>query len=393
MSTNTVSKLAYTPQLESNSYTWRQNDYDYDPETLTLYIGGSRGAQQGVHKFVLGATPTASFMPLDPSYFVTVVNDRPVGVDVPGQYGILWGMTDYDPATKAFYGNCIWNLDYGKPGDMGENTKFGLIKFNFNGAKFVFTKFIEVGFDNFISNLTFDPALGKFFAERSISDTKIELVAVDLSGDIFSLGTAVANVFNGTNDSDFYLALGGNDVVLGLGGNDKLDGGVGNDRVVGGLGADQVVGGVGNDVVVGAASNDGLSGGTGNDLVIGGAGRDLAAGGAGSDTFDFNALSEMGSTAPVRDVIRDFQPGVDHIDVSTVDANGSAAGSTAFKFLAAKGAAFTGVKGQLHWFQQNPAGTANDKTIVEGDINGDKVADFQIELTGLKILTAGDFIL
>ncbi len=31
--------------------------------------------------------------------------------------------------------------------------------------------------------------------------------------------------------------------------------------------------------------------------------------------------------------------------------------------------------------------------MVEGDINGDKVADFQIELTGLKALTKGDFIL
>ncbi len=30
---------------------------------------------------------------------------------------------------------------------------------------------------------------------------------------------------------------------------------------------------------------------------------------------------------------------------------------------------------------------------VEGDINGDKKADFQIELTELKVLTSGDFVL
>ena len=41
----------------------------------------------------------------------------------------------------------------------------------------------------------------------------------------------------------------------------------------------------------------------------------------------------------------------------------------------------------------NPAGTANDKTIIYGDINGDARADFQIELTGLKTLTVSDFIL
>ena len=51
------------------------------------------------------------------------------------------------------------------------------------------------------------------------------------------------------------------------------------------------------------------------------------------------------------------------------------------------------MKGQLRWFQENLAGTVNDKTIVQGDVNGDKVADFQIQLTGLKVLTAADFFL
>ena len=69
------------------------------------------------------------------------------------------------------------------------------------------------------------------------------------------------------------------------------------------------------------------------------------------------------------------------------------AGNGKFAFLAAKGAPFTGVHGQVHWFQQNLAGTANDKTIVEGDINGDKHADFAIELKGLIALSAGDFVL
>ena len=57
------------------------------------------------------------------------------------------------------------------------------------------------------------------------------------------------------------------------------------------------------------------------------------------------------------------------------------------------GAAFTGAKGQLRWSQQNSANNAIDKTIVEGDIDGNKVADFQIVLTGLKALTSADLIL
>ena len=39
--------------------------------------------------------------------------------------------------------------------------------------------------------------------------------------------------------------------------------------------------------------------------------------------------------------------------------------------------AFSGAKGELHYKFEGPA-----KTIVEGDVNGDKKTDFQIELTG-----------
>jgi serralysin len=84
---------------------------------------------------------------------------------------------------------------------------------------------------------------------------------------------------------------------------------------------------------------------------------------------------------------------VDDIDLATIDANGSASGNAAFRFLATEGAAFTGVAGQLHWFQVNAPGTANDRTIIEGDTDGNRVADFQIQLTGLKTLTAEDFVL
>ena len=115
-------------------------------------------------------------------------------------------------------------------------------------------------------------------------------------------------------------------------------------------------------------------------------------GGAGADDFDFNRVAEIGKGA-TRDIIRDFAHLVDDIDLSTIDANGAAPGNTAFSFLALKGDQFNGVAGELRWFQSNPAGTANDRTIIEGDINGNRVADFQIELTGLKTLTAADFVL
>jgi hypothetical protein len=75
------------------------------------------------------------------------------------------------------------------------------------------------------------------------------------------------------------------------------------------------------------------------------------------------------------------------------DARTTVGGNQAFAFLANKDAAFTGNAGELRWFQQNVSGTASDKTIIEGDINGDGTRDFQIQLTGLKTLTSADFFL
>lgn len=180
--------------------------------------------------------------------------------------------------------------------------------------------------------------------------------------------------------------------AVGGSGSDKISGNAVANKLSGNAGNDIINGLVGSDVILGGLGNDTLNGGTENDILTGGTGRDIMTGGAGADDFDFNSVAEIGKAA-TRDVIKDFAHLQDDIDLSTIDANGSVAGSAAFKFLSLKGAAFTGVKGQLHWLQINATGTASDKTIIEGDINGDRKADFQIELTGLKALTAADFIL
>jgi Ca2+-binding RTX toxin-like protein len=256
-------------------------------------------------------------------------------------------------------------------------------------------------------------------------------------------GNGAVNVLRGGLGNDSLNGGAGNDVLDGAAGNDLLDGGVGNDRLNGGAGNDTFVinsardvltdaagidlvrstfsktlatrfenltlvgtasvngtgnaaaniitGNTGNNKLFGLAGNDTLSGGARNDILTGGTGKDTMTGGAGADDFDFNSVAEIGRGAS-RDVIKDFAHLVDDIDLATIDANGSARGH-AFSFLTTKGAAFTGTAGELRWFQQNLAGSANDRTIVEGDINGNRVADFQIQLTGLKTLTAGDFIL
>ncbi len=98
----------------------------------------------------------------------------------------------------------------------------------------------------------------------------------------------------------------------------------------------------------------------------------------------FQATSEFRGLN--RDVITDFTPGQDKIDLSAIDANTSLSGNQEFTFLAANGASFTGKAGELAWR------TESGKTIIQADTNGDKWADLEIELTGAKTLKASDFI-
>ena len=64
----------------------------------------------------------------------------------------------------------------------------------------------------------------------------------------------------------------------------------------------------------------------------------------------------------------------------------------AFQFIG--DAAFTGAAGQLRYETVDLAGTAGDYTKILGDVNGDKVADFEIILLGNSAtLHSTDFIL
>ena len=51
------------------------------------------------------------------------------------------------------------------------------------------------------------------------------------------------------------------------------------------------------------------------------------------------------------------------------------------------------IAGKLLDSQSNATGTANDKVIISGDVNGEGTTDFQIELIALISLTEGDFVL
>jgi subtilisin family serine protease len=145
-------------------------------------------------------------------------------------------------------------------------------------------------------------------------------------------------------------------------------------------GIEDVFSGDGNDRLTGNGAANALSGGRG---------KDVLAGGKGGDSFIYHVVTDS-LAGKKHDLIKDFTKG-DHIDLSGIDTSDTA-GDQGFRFL-----------GSNHLDGKHPAeldfdvidkkGSAHDATMVFADLDGDKHADFQIELSGLHTLAKGDFIL
>jgi serralysin len=160
---------------------------------------------------------------------------------------------------------------------------------------------------------------------------------------------------------------------------EKAIGGAGSDTMTGNQAANTLSGKAGIDRLNGGDGNDYLDGGTGNDFLTGGLGRDVLIGGLGADRFTFKAIGES-PRGSVRDVLYFKRLEGDRINLAAVDADtDGTAGNQAFGFIA--GSAFSGVDGQLRF-----AGG-----ILQGDVNGDRIADIEIRVVGT--LLGGDLIL
>jgi len=163
--------------------------------------------------------------------------------------------------------------------------------------------------------------------------------------------------------------------------------GNGLDNALTGNGADNVLNGMdGNDTLIGGWGRDTLLGGLGDDIMDGGGGQDRLIGGAGNDIFVFSATSDSSafSAFSLPDVITDFEPGFDQIDLSAIDA---VLGGVNDAFLWGGNTVAT-VAHSVTWFDDGP------NTIIRIDNTGDAVADMQIVLTGTGLgLLATDFIL
>lgn len=163
----------------------------------------------------------------------------------------------------------------------------------------------------------------------------------------------------------------------------KMIGGIsfgqGNDRYDGHAGTI-------SGTIDGAAGNDHIIGGSENNVMIGSIGHDVLTGNGGADQYFYGTIYDSSVVDTGRDLIKDFsQSDGDQIDLHAIDANSALANDQSFKFIGAS--AFDGHAGELHYVFDG------GHTFISGDLDGDSLADFEIELGTHVALHKGDFIL
>ncbi|MFE0753473.1 calcium-binding protein [Inquilinus sp. NPDC058860] len=230
---------------------------------------------------------------------------------------------------------------------------------------------------------------GTAFGDRLVS---IEAITGSTHADTLT-GSAAANVFTGGAGADVINGGAGVDtasyadssvgVTVNLATGTGSSGTAFGDRLVS---IEAVTGSAHADAIAGSSAANTLSGGAGNDALRGAGGKDLLTGGSGADRFVFAAVGDSATGAANADRITDFSHAqADRIDLSQIDANGGAAGNGSFGFIGT--AAYTGVAGQLRYV------VSGSDAVIAGDVNGDRVSDFNIVLSNVGSLQAADFVL
>ncbi|OYU18797.1 MAG: hypothetical protein CFE34_08755 [Rhodobacteraceae bacterium PARR1] len=228
------------------------------------------------------------------------------------------------------------------------------------------------------------------------------------------LGTEGADALTGNRGTDVLLGGAGNDTLAGGRGDDVLDGGAGTDwlsyatarkailvdlsdplpqhtahgtdlirgveNLQGGKGHDRLTGDTGDNVIDGMGGRDRINGGAGADVILGGKGRDWLNGGVDSaaDTFVFRDAADS-RAAGGGDRVVNFSSGIDHIDLTLMDADAGLSGHQGLGLS-------DGPAGHSVWLQAEARGTA-----VLADVSGDGRADFRVFVLG--VVSVDDLIL
>ena len=198
---------------------------------------------------------------------ITVSND-------PGLLGLV------DPSSQL----TITALDGGVIDNQAVNELLGTVTFQQNGALGVVSADVLNA-----TTITATDSLG-------LQSSKTIGSLVDLN--LLNSSPAARGIVEGTDSANTHTGTSGEDRLYGHAGNDTLQGAAGNDLLAGGSG------------------NDSLYGDEGNDLLIGGTGNDQLFGGAGEDVFMWREGDAGTAGSPNADVVNDFNPDSDHLDLS-----------------------------------------------------------------------------
>ncbi|MEL6618957.1 MAG: M10 family metallopeptidase C-terminal domain-containing protein [Pseudomonadota bacterium] len=202
--------------------------------------------------------------------------------------------------------------------------------------------------------------------------------SIDLSG------ATVNRAIKGGAGSDTVTGSDTGESIYGNGGDDSLAGFGGDDRLFGGAGNDTLDGWGDNDRLDGGAGRDALLGGDGADRLIGGTGADTLTGGAGADDFIFVTIADLASDRRL-DQITDFEQGPDRIDLRRIDADTGTVDDDRFAWIGND--SFSGTAGELRFY------ATSGRTGLQGDVDGDGIADFELRLAGSVPLTTDDIML
>lgn len=307
------------------------------------------------------------------------------------QPNTLFGTSGSD-IIKAFGGADFVNAGAGSDdihGGSGDDDLIGGTGFNdFRGGSgsdlFIMTTRSTGGSDDLIWDFDFDLDQIDVSAWGASSFDQIKAL---LRSDKF--GDATLNAFfNGfdhvlTIDDVRPTKLIASDFVFSTAAGGTRNGTGFDDVLLGSRFADTLSTDAGDDVLLGGIGSDALSGGSGRDDLHGGPGSDDLTGGSGFDLFVFSAASE---TPPgvAADLILDFQPDTDLIDVFDIDARPDQSCNQAFRWI---GTTPFSAPGQLRH------DLSGDTTIISGNTDSDLSAEFEILLDGSFDLVADDFIL
>ena len=152
-------------------------------------------------------------------------------------------------------------------------------------------------------------------------------------------------------------------------------GSIANDLIIGEGARQDLLGEFGNDRLISGGSNVLLSGGVGNDLLQGGAGEQYFRGGLNADFFSF---TEADAQPGVIDRIFDFTAiEGDRIGINAVLGITNSLAGQGWTYI--NSANFSGVAGELRF--------ANG--LLQGDIDGNRIANLQIQLDGINTFSPG----